>query len=192
MGLGHLQVSQHHEPSRPPGICLTKRTVVQLSMLQTLRYGEAFPCQGGVLMREISIKEVQVQYGLTVDESVLGQEPLLLRRHGELVAAIVPIAEYEAFLAWREAEERRKRRQAIQEAFERERVAYAQLEESLRPQYEGLYVAIRGGQVVDSDADELTLITRVYERFGYGPMYVRKVGAPLPVVRIPSPRVVSP
>lgn len=143
-------------------------------------------------MREVSIKEAQVQYGLTVDEAVLGQEPLLLRRDGEVVAAIVPIAEYEAFLAWREAEERRKRREVTQEAFERERAAYAQLEESLRPQYEGLYVAIRGGQVVDSDADELTLITRVYERLGYGPMYVRKVGAPLPVAHIPSPRVVSP
>lgn len=142
-------------------------------------------------MREISLKEAQAQYGLTADESTLGQEPILLRRNSEPVAAIVPIDEYEAFRAWREAEERRKRQQAIQEAFERERAAYAQLEESLRPQYEGLYVAIRGGQVVDSDADELTLITRVYERFGYGSMYVRKVGAPLPVMRVPSPRLVD-
>ncbi|MFQ5340060.1 MAG: type II toxin-antitoxin system Phd/YefM family antitoxin [Anaerolineae bacterium] len=142
-------------------------------------------------MREISLKEAQAEYGLLADESVPDQEPVLLRRNGEPVAAIVPIAEYEAFRAWREAEERRKRRQATQKAFERERAAYAQLEESLRPQYEGLYVAIRGGQVVDSDADELTLITRVYERFGHGPMYVRKVGAPLPVVRVPSPRLVD-
>jgi PHD/YefM family antitoxin component YafN of YafNO toxin-antitoxin module len=142
-------------------------------------------------MREMSLREVQAQYGLNADESLLGHEPILLRRNGELVAAVVPIAEYEAFCAWREAEERRKCRQATQEAFEREREAYAQLEESLRPQYEGLYVAIRGGQVVDSDADELTLIMRVYERFGYGPMYVRKVGAPLPVVRVPSPRLVD-
>ncbi len=118
---------------------------------------------------------------------MLSQEPILLRHNGEPVAAIVPIAEYEAFCAWREAEERRKRRQVFQEAFERERAAYAQLEERLQPQYEGLYVAIRDGWVVDSDADELALITRVYECFGYGPMYVRKIGAPLPVVHIPSP-----
>lgn len=142
-------------------------------------------------MREISLKEAQAQYGLTADESVLGQEPILLRRNGEPVAAIVPIAEYEAFRAWREVEERRKRQERVQEAFEHERAAYVQLEDSLRPQYEGRYVAIRNGQVLDSDEDELALIDRVYERFGYSPMYVRKVGAPLPVVRVPSPRLVD-
>ncbi len=142
-------------------------------------------------MKEIILKEAQAQYYLTVDESVLGQEPILLRRNGEPVAAIVPVTEYEAFRAWREAEERRKRREATQQAFVRERAAYERLEESLRSQYEGLYVAIRDGQVVDSDADELTLITRVYERLGYGPMYVRKVGGPVPVVRVPSPRLTN-
>jgi hypothetical protein len=90
-----------------------------------------------------------------------------------------------------DVEDASSRRQASQQAFERERAAYEKLAESLRPQYEGLYVAIRGGHVVDSDADELALIARVYDRFGYGPLYVRKVGSPLPTLRIPSPRLVS-
>lgn len=54
-----------------------------------------------------------------------------------------------------------------------------------------LYVAIRDGQGVDNDADELSLIARVYDRLGDRPMYVRKVGSPLPVEHIPSPRVVN-
>jgi hypothetical protein len=76
------------------------------------------------------------------------------------------------------------------EAFEREREAYTKLAESLRPAYDGLYVAIRDGQVIDSDTDELTLIARIYDRFGYGPVYIRQVGRPLPVAHIPSPRLV--
>ena len=33
----------------------------------------------------------------------------------------------------------------------------------------------------------MALVQRVYEKFGYGPMYVRKVGVPLPVRRVSSP-----
>lgn len=76
-------------------------------------------------------------------------------------------------------------------AFERERAAYERLADSLRSQYEGLYVAIRDGQVVDSDPDELTLITRIYDRFGYTTVYIQKVGSPLPIAHIPSPRLVN-
>jgi hypothetical protein len=89
-----------------------------------------------------------------------------------------------------DGEEAFSRRKVSQQAFERERAAYEKLAESLRPQYEGLYVAIRDGQVVDSDADELALIARVYDRFGYGPLYVRKVGSPLPLAHVLSPRLV--
>ncbi len=127
---------------------------------------------------------------LPIEEEGLGQEPIILERDGQAVAAIIPIADYEAFCAWRERQEREPRWRENYEAFERERQAYDRLEKSLLKKYRGLYVAIRGGQVVDSDADEITLVQRVYERLGYGPMYVRQVGAPLPTRRILSPKVV--
>jgi PHD/YefM family antitoxin component YafN of YafNO toxin-antitoxin module len=141
-------------------------------------------------MKKVVLREPRAPYTLSVEDETFGHEPVILERDGQPVAALVPIAEYEAFRAWREAEERRRRRQAQMEAFEREREAYERLEPELLPKYKGLYVAIRNGQVVDSDPDEMTLVMRVYEKFGYGPMYVRKVGAPLPVRRIVSPRVI--
>ncbi len=132
----------------------------------------------------------QTLRALPIEEEALGQEPVILERDGQAVAAIIPIADYEAFCVWRESQERERHWRENQEAFERERRAYDRLEKSLLEKYKGLYVAIRDGQVVDSDADEMTLVQRVYERFGYGPMYVRQVGAPLPARRIFSPKVV--
>jgi hypothetical protein len=40
--------------------------------------------------------------------------------------------------------------------------------------HEGEYVAVLEGRVVDSDADERTLMQRVYQKFGYQPMYVQR------------------
>ena len=143
-------------------------------------------------MREVDLEEAQAGSRLNVDASEVGREPILVRRRGEAVAALVPISEYEAFTAWREANGGEQSRQANEAAFWREREAYIQSEETLRRQYNGLYVAFRGGKLVDADADESALIMRLYERFGSVPVYVRRVGAPLPEVHLRSPRLVHP
>ena len=58
-------------------------------------------------------------------------------------------------------------------------------------EYEGKYVAVLNGQVVDSDGDERALVQRVYQKFGYQPMYVQLVTlGSLPVHRLVSPQVV--
>jgi len=138
-------------------------------------------------MKKMALREAQGVYELTIDDEALAHEKIVLERDGEPVAVVVPIGEYEQLHVLQRARDRRHN--ADLEAFERERAAYEHLEPELLPKYEGLYVAIRDGQVIDSDSDETTLVMRVYEKFGYGPMYVRKVGAPLPVRRLPSPRV---
>jgi PHD/YefM family antitoxin component YafN of YafNO toxin-antitoxin module len=140
--------------------------------------------------KRLTLRESHPPYTLSIEEEDLGQEPVILERDGQPVAAIVSLAEYEAFRAWQETQDRERRRQADLEALEREREAYERLEPELLSLYKGQYVAIREGQVIDSDPDEMTLVQRVYEEFGYGPMYVREVGAPLPVRRIGSPRIV--
>ena len=72
-----------------------------------------------------------------------------------------------------------------------ERQAFWAMHARLLSMYEGKYVAVLKGQVVDSDVDERALVQRVYQKFGYQPMYVQLVtlGA-LPVYRLMSPQVV--
>jgi hypothetical protein len=55
--------------------------------------------------------------------------------------------------------------------------------------YEGKFVAIFGGQVVDSDLDRLALYHRVKERFGRQTVLIMEGGDyPIPVYRSQSPR----
>jgi len=59
--------------------------------------------------------------------------------------------------------------------------------------YEGKYVAVLNGQVVDNDVDEGALMQRVYQTFGYQPVYVQWViSGSLPVYYLMSPQVVRP
>ena len=59
--------------------------------------------------------------------------------------------------------------------------------------YAGKYVAVLNGQVVDNDIDERALVQRVYQKFGYQPIYVQLVtSGSLPVYRLVSPQVVRP
>ena len=72
-----------------------------------------------------------------------------------------------------------------------ERQAFWAMHAQLLSMYEGKYVAVLDSQVVDSDVDERALVQRVYQRFGYQPMYVQLVtSGSLPVYRLMSPQVV--
>jgi hypothetical protein len=63
------------------------------------------------------------------------------------------------------------------------------LRERLLDQYEGEYVAIHQGHVVDHDTDKIKLGLRVYQRFGYRPIYAQLVSRQgLPVKWQVSPR----
>ena len=80
-----------------------------------------------------------------------------------------------------------------QDKWRREQRAFRQLLPELLKTHRGQYVAIHGGQVVESGSDKLDLAGRAYARFGYVPIYVSLVTAePLPPVRVPSPRLVPP
>jgi hypothetical protein len=57
----------------------------------------------------------------------------------------------------------------------------------LETEYWGKFIGIVGGKVVDADVDETQLVMRIYQKFGYVPVYVRQIGAELPVDEIPSP-----
>ena len=59
-------------------------------------------------MKTLTLKEAQALYN-ALDESQLAQEPVLVERDGRPIGVLVPMAEYEAFRAWRNAEQQRQR-----------------------------------------------------------------------------------
>lgn len=76
--------------------------------------------------------------------------------------------------------------------WEQERSAYWQLLPSLLPKYRDQYVAVHEGRVVDVGFDQVELALRVYQRFGYVPIYVGLVSdQPARTLRVPTPRVVG-
>ena len=137
--------------------------------------------------QKLTLKENQATYTVALEENDLARQPIILKQDGEEIAAIIPIEKYRAFEAWE-----KQQSQSIKghPGFEAEKAAFERLEPDLIADYQGKYVAVRGGQVVDSDEDKMTLIARVYNRSGYGSMYVHKVGEPLRVAKIISPRIV--
>ena len=144
------------------------------------------------MVKRIPLKETQAPYTIPVSEDDLAEGPIILERNGDAVAALVPIEEYQRFLAWLEQQEKRARRRARQEAFERERAAFLRLKPQLLETHRGLWVAVVGEQVVDSDTDDRTLARRVYARFGYIPAYIQLVDEEMPSAELPSPEIVIP
>ncbi len=137
------------------------------------------------MVKTIRIAEAQAEYKLTVDETELAQEPIILERDGEPVAAIIPFREYREFIAWREQREKTR-------TFEDERAAFYRLKDRLLDRYKGQYVAILDGQVVDSGTDPVELVMRVYRQFGYDvPVYVGLVSEEPEIVEFPSPEISS-
>ena len=136
------------------------------------------------MAKTVSLKEAQATYSLSLDKTDLAQGPLILEHEGEPVAAVVPIAEYREFEAWQEREA--KTRPEPDEAFERERAAFERLKPELLKTHRGKFVAVVNEQVVDMDTDRVKLVLRVYDRFGYRPIYVQRVEEYPPRRRLPS------
>jgi hypothetical protein len=82
---------------------------------------------------------------------------------------------------------------SVQDArFAAERQAFWSMHSQLLERYEGKYVAILNGKVVDSDADKRALAQRLYRQLGYQPIYVQLVTAiSLPIYRMSSPRRIA-
>jgi hypothetical protein len=74
-----------------------------------------------------------------------------------------------------------------------EEIAYRLLHAELLTQFEGKFVAIYRGQVIDSDSDQLALVRRVAESHPNQIVLIRQVLVrPEPELRLRSPRFVEP
>lgn len=81
-----------------------------------------------------------------------------------------------------------KKKTKADEQFEREVIAYEALWPKLRKTHAGKWVAVKGGQVIDSDADEWRLVKRVRARFPREVVFFTQVlpDTPYPIVDIPG------
>ncbi len=64
-----------------------------------------------------------------------------------------------------------------EQMFEKEIEAYLLMEKELlrNPKYVNKYVALHSGEIVDYDSDRIALADRVYAKYGYIPILIKKV-----------------
>jgi len=140
-------------------------------------------------MRRVVLKEAHAPYTLAIEEEALSREPFILERDGEAVAAVIPIAEYQAFRAWRETRGREQKWRKDFEAFEREQQAFERLKPELLQTHRGQWVAIYQGKVVEAGQDRSQVLDSVYDRLGYVPVYVQHVEERPRVYKLPHRKV---
>lgn len=92
----------------------------------------------------------------------------------KLIAEIMEIAEHEGQSATDFVVEAVERYIALyrQKRIQAETEAWYRLPVTQRQRYAGQYVAVMGGEVVDSDPERLTLYYRLKERFGREPVLI--------------------
>lgn len=92
----------------------------------------------------------------------------------KLIEEIIEIAEHEGQSANDFVLEAVQRYIALyrQKRIQAETEAWYRIPEMIRQRYVGQYVAVTGGEIVDSDPDRLTLYHRIKERFGREPVLI--------------------
>ncbi len=159
-----------------------------------------------------TLREVQAPYTVDPADEAVGREAILIRRDGEpvavvvpmageavaetpitardgrLVAAILPAGEYRAYREWKSS--RTPAPATNDEQFEREKAAFQRLLPELLEKYAGQWVAIVNEQVTDVGPDFSTVIQRTRARFGKRPVVVQQVLKEPRIYRLPSPRIV--
>jgi len=136
----------------------------------------------------LDIKEARAIYGPDLpgpDEVAKG--PVVIRREGKPYAVAIPLEDYRRFQEWREKAEREVQIQPQDKAWEEERAAFYRLKPQLLQTHKGLYVAVHGGQVVDTDADNLALAQRAMSKLRGKPFYLQLVSEEPRTFEVPSP-----
>ena len=83
--------------------------------------------------------------------------------------------------------------QPADEKWHREKQAFLKMLPDLIRSHRGKFVAVHNGQVVETADDPVTVGHNAYQKHGYVPIFIGHVDdRPLPPVRFPSPRSVTP
>ena len=164
-------------------------------------------------MPEQILREVNAPYTVDPDDEAIGRETIIIRRNGEAVAAVVPLAasgqlaetvvteangnllgaivppaEYAAYRAWKE--QNASQPVVGDSPFERERAAFQKLLPELLKTHSGQWVAIVDEQPVQFGLDFKSVILPVRQKYGKRPVYVREILERPRVHKMLSPRIV--
>jgi len=142
-------------------------------------------------MKKLELKEARAPYNISLDKALLSDEVVILEKEGQPVAALVPMAEYAAFRAWREAEGHYQIRPQDEASIEREHTAFKRMLSELLKRYPGRVVAIHNGQVVAVGDDRMAVWEQARHQLNGAPVYVQTVEYPPKVYKMPHRRVVG-
>lgn len=95
------------------------------------------------------------------------------------------MAEYDAFQAWRTAEEQKQRRKREEAAIHREHQAFQQMLPTLLQQYPGRVVALYQGEVIAVGDERMEVWQRARQQTSGAPVYVQTVAYPPKIYKMP-------
>ncbi len=124
-------------------------------------------------MNARTLREVNAPYTVNPDDEALGRDTIIIHRDGKPVAALVPYAEYQQWLAAKAASAPTPT--APDTEFERNRAAFQRLLPELLKTHRGQWVAIVNEQLVQFGPDFKSVIVPVRERFGQQSVYVHEI-----------------
>ncbi|MDE3091940.1 MAG: type II toxin-antitoxin system Phd/YefM family antitoxin [Chloroflexota bacterium] len=137
-------------------------------------------------MKTIELHEARTAYAITLEDLVHSDEPIIIEREGKPVAVVLPYELYQQLTTPPAAPQPKL---PSDESFERNRAAYYAIKPELLKTHRGKFVAFHNGELVDSDADEPTLVERVHAKYTYGTLFIHFVDEPERIYHIPGPRL---
>ena len=141
-------------------------------------------------MQKVILKEAQAPYQVALSDALFNGEVVILEKNGQSVAAVVPMADYDAFQAWRAAEERKQQMAQEEVAIACEHQAFQQMLPDLLADYSGRVVAIYQGEVIAAGDDRMEVWQRARQQTNGAPVYVQTVSHPSKVYKMPHRKVV--
>ncbi|MCI0474855.1 MAG: DUF5678 domain-containing protein [Anaerolineales bacterium] len=138
------------------------------------------------MTKKIELKELREAYAVEIDPARLSREPVILQRDDTPIAAVISMAEYRLYCAWKE----QLTLSQLPAQFLEDRAAFQRMLPELLKTHKEKWIAVYQGQVVDSAENVGDLAERVYARLGYRAIFMSQVLEEPRVYRLPSPRLV--
>lgn len=139
------------------------------------------------MTKTITAKEAQASYASVIEQVKVTGEPLIIEQDGKPFAVVMRYAEYQELATLRENEKKKSWLEEQHRILAQEQAAFERMKPELLKTHKGKFVAIHDGKLVDSDADEETLVERVYSKFGYHTILITEVTLTPRVYHINSP-----
>jgi len=140
-------------------------------------------------MTKQTLREVNAPYTVDPDDESVGRETIIIRRNGEPVAAVVPYAEYQEWLALK-APLSAPSRPPSDPQFEKQYAAFQRLLPELLKEHRGEWVGVVNEQASVFGQTSSAVLVEICKRFGDVPMCIQQVREQPRIYRMGGPRVV--